>query len=293
MLKSSFSHKQLVLVWSHVYGTFFCVLMINFAYKSSDMPSFDIVSKVEQQALDNAINVVMKEITNRFDFKNSHVVIDLDKKEFKLNIETDDEMKMGQLTDVLVSRAHKQGISPEAFDFSKEAYPSGKVVKKQVSVRNGLNQEDAKKITRLIKESGIKVQAQIMDAAPVHQHAGLRNKVSVNPIYSLRLCLNSLILHSILNRTAKSVHNNQPVMKKDIHPQGYRVVVFKDMTNGTTFLTRSTTNTRETIKFEDGNEYPLVKLEISSTSHPFFTGQKMLVDTAGRIDKFRSRYEKK
>lgn len=82
-------------------------------------------------------------------------------------------------------------------------------------------------------------------------------------------------------------------MKKDIHPQGYRVVVFKDMTNGTTFLTRSTTNTRETIKFEDGNEYPLVKLEISSTSHPFFTGQKMLVDTAGRIDKFKRRYEKK
>jgi large subunit ribosomal protein L31 len=82
-------------------------------------------------------------------------------------------------------------------------------------------------------------------------------------------------------------------MKKDIHPQGYRVVVFKDMTNGQTFLSRSTSNTRETIKYEDGNEYPLVKLEISSTSHPFFTGQKMLVDTAGRIDKFKKRYEKK
>jgi len=127
------------------------------------MPSFDIVSKVELQALDNAVNVVKKEITNRFDFKNSHVVIDLDKKEYKLNIETDDEMKMNQLTDVLVSRAHKQGIAPEAFDFSKETYPSGKVVKKVVSVRNGLNQEDAKKITKLIKESGLKVQAQIMD----------------------------------------------------------------------------------------------------------------------------------
>jgi uncharacterized protein YajQ (UPF0234 family) len=127
------------------------------------MPSFDIVSKVELQALDNAVNVVKKEITNRFDFKNSHVVIDLDKKDFKLNIETDDEMKMGQLTDVLVSRAHKQGISPEAFDFSKDAYPSGKVVKKEVSVRNGLKQEDAKKITKLIKDSGLKVQAQIMD----------------------------------------------------------------------------------------------------------------------------------
>ena len=127
------------------------------------MPSFDIVSKVELQALDNAVNVVKKEITNRFDFKNSHVVIDLDKKEYKLNIETDDDMKMGQLTDVLVSRAHKQGISPEAFDMSKETHPSGKVVKKEVSVKNGLKQDDAKKITKLIKESGLKVQAQIMD----------------------------------------------------------------------------------------------------------------------------------
>ncbi len=82
-------------------------------------------------------------------------------------------------------------------------------------------------------------------------------------------------------------------MRKDIHPKGYRTVVFKDMTNGQSFISRSTANTRETIKWEDGNEYPLVKLEISSTSHPFFTGQKMLVDTAGRIDKFKKRYEKK
>ena len=82
-------------------------------------------------------------------------------------------------------------------------------------------------------------------------------------------------------------------MKKEIHPKAYRLVVFKDMSNGNTFLSRSTTNTRETIQWEDGNEYPLVKLEISSTSHPFFTGQKMLVDTAGRIDKFKKRYEKK
>lgn len=127
------------------------------------MPSFDIVSKVEAQALDNAVNVVRKEITNRFDFKNSHVVIDLDKKDFKLNIEADDNMKMGQIGDVLVSRAHKQGISPEAFDFSKDAYPSGKIVKKEVSVRNGLKQDDSKKIVKLIKDSGMKVQAQIMD----------------------------------------------------------------------------------------------------------------------------------
>lgn len=82
-------------------------------------------------------------------------------------------------------------------------------------------------------------------------------------------------------------------MKKDIHPKSYRFVIFKDMSNGTTFLSRSSAPSKETIKWEDGNEYPLIKLEISSTSHPFFTGQKVLVDTAGRIDKFKKRYEKK
>jgi uncharacterized protein YajQ (UPF0234 family) len=127
------------------------------------MPSFDIVSKVDAQALDNAVNVTTKEITNRFDFKGSHVVINLDKKEFKINIETEDAMKMGQLIDVLINRAHKQGIAPEAFDLSKEPYPSGKVVKQEVIVRNGLKQDDAKKITKLVKDSGLKVQVQIMD----------------------------------------------------------------------------------------------------------------------------------
>lgn len=82
-------------------------------------------------------------------------------------------------------------------------------------------------------------------------------------------------------------------MKKDIHPENYRLVVFKDMSNETTFITRSTADTKETIKWEDGNEYPLIKLEISNTSHPFYTGKMKLVDTAGRIDKFRNRYEKK
>jgi uncharacterized protein YajQ (UPF0234 family) len=127
------------------------------------MPSFDIVSKVDLQALDNAVNVVKKEIQNRFDFKDSPVEINLDKKEFTLKVETGDDMKMRQLIDVLINRAHKQGIAPTAFDLSKEAYPSGKVVKKDISVRNGLKQDDAKKITKLIKESGLKVQAQIQD----------------------------------------------------------------------------------------------------------------------------------
>lgn len=134
-----------------------------FAPKERIMPSFDIVSKVDAQLLDNAVNVTKKEITNRFDFKNAHVVIDLNKKEFKLHIETDDDMKMRQLMDVLISRAHKQGIAPEAFDLSKEGAQSGKAWKKEVTVKNGLKQEDAKKIVKLIKDSGLKVQAAIND----------------------------------------------------------------------------------------------------------------------------------
>lgn len=82
-------------------------------------------------------------------------------------------------------------------------------------------------------------------------------------------------------------------MKKGIHPQGYRLVVFKDMSNGDSFLCKSATNTKETIQWEDGKEYPLIKLEISNTSHPFFTGKNVMLDTAGRIDKFRKKYAKK
>ena len=82
-------------------------------------------------------------------------------------------------------------------------------------------------------------------------------------------------------------------MKKDLHPSNYRLVVFKDMSNGFTFLTRSTASSKETIKWEDGHEYPVIKLEISNTSHPFFTGTNLLVDTAGRIDKFKKKYAKK
>ena len=127
------------------------------------MASFDIVSKVDAQALDNAVNVVSKEITNRFDFKGTHVVMDLNKKDFKINLETDDDMKMRQLCDVLMNRAHKQGIDPMAFDFTKEGFQSGKVWKKEVLVRNGLPQEDAKKLVKLIKDSEMKVQASIND----------------------------------------------------------------------------------------------------------------------------------
>lgn len=80
-------------------------------------------------------------------------------------------------------------------------------------------------------------------------------------------------------------------MKKEIHPESYRAVVFKDMSNGDTFITRSTANTKETIEL-NGIEYPLIKLEISNTSHPFYTGKMKLVDTAGRVDRFKNRYQK-
>lgn len=82
-------------------------------------------------------------------------------------------------------------------------------------------------------------------------------------------------------------------MKSGIHPEQYRLVVFKDMSNGHAFMTRSTVETKETIEWEDGKEYPLYKLEISNMSHPFFTGKMQFVDTAGRIDKFNKRYGKK
>jgi uncharacterized protein YajQ (UPF0234 family) len=127
------------------------------------MPSFDIASKVDLQTLDNAVNTVKKEITNRYDFKGSHVEIELNKKDLVLNIEVESDMKLGQVLDVLVSKSMRQGLDANIYDQSKEPYQSGKVFKKEIPVRNGIKQEDAKKIVKLIKDSGLKVQAAIMD----------------------------------------------------------------------------------------------------------------------------------
>ena len=82
-------------------------------------------------------------------------------------------------------------------------------------------------------------------------------------------------------------------MKKDTHSKDYRLVVFEDRSCNYSFLTRSTVKTDKTIKWEDGNEYPLFKLDISDQSHPYYTGQRTLVDTAGRIEKFNRKYNKK
>ena len=85
---------------------------------------------------------------------------------------------------------------------------------------------------------------------------------------------------------------NRGEMKKDIHPENYRIVVFKDFSSGDAFLAKSSAPTKDSIKWEDGNEYPLIKLEISSSSHPFYTGKMKFVDTAGRIDKFNKKFAK-
>jgi large subunit ribosomal protein L31 len=103
----------------------------------------------------------------------------------------------------------------------------------------------------------------------------------------------SLFLPLRLRNNKKQALVNNPVMKKELHPANYRYVVFKDMSNGYSFLSRSTAATKESVQWEDGKEYPLIKLEISNTSHPFYTGKNVLVDTAGRIDKFNKKYAKK
>ena len=79
-------------------------------------------------------------------------------------------------------------------------------------------------------------------------------------------------------------------MKNGIHPSNYRFVVFQDMSNGTSFLSKSTAPSRENIKWEDGNEYPLVKVHISSASHPFFTGEEKIIDTEGRVDRYKAKF---
>ena len=98
-------------------------------------------------------------------------------------------------------------------------------------------------------------------------------------------------MHPLYAQTVFTTLIFKQKMKKGIHPENYRPVVFKDMSNGDMFLTKSTAKTNDTVEFE-GETYPVVKVEISSTSHPFYTGKSKLVDTAGRVDKFMSRYGK-
>ena len=127
------------------------------------MPSFDIASKVDLQTLDNAINVVKKEIDNRYDFKGTHVVVELNKKDMVITMEVESDMKMKQAVDVLLTKAMRQGLEANCFDLSKDMVPTGKYIKKTIPVKNGIDREAAKKIVKLIKDNNNKVQAAIMD----------------------------------------------------------------------------------------------------------------------------------
>lgn len=127
------------------------------------MPSFDIVSKTDLQKLDNAINVVKKEISTRYDFHDSKTEVELEKKEMVIKIVTENDMRMKAIREIIIGRSMKQGLDPACFDFGKEHYASGNMIKKDVKVKNGIDKETAKKIVKIIKDTGIKVQASIME----------------------------------------------------------------------------------------------------------------------------------
>jgi uncharacterized protein YajQ (UPF0234 family) len=123
------------------------------------MASFDIVSKVDAQLLDNAVNVTKKEILNRYDFRDSKTVIELDKKDSIIHLTTENEMRITAVEDVLMSRVVKQGLDGRCLDFSQEPYASGNMVKKDLKVKEGLEKEMSRKIIQLIKEGKFKVDA--------------------------------------------------------------------------------------------------------------------------------------
>ena len=127
------------------------------------MPSFDIVSKVDPQTLDNALNTVKKELQNRYDFRDTKGSIELDKKTNVLQITTENTMRLGQIEDIIISKFVKQNIDATALDFTNKEYASGPMIKKEIKVRAGVDKETGKKIVKIIKDQKLKVQPAIMD----------------------------------------------------------------------------------------------------------------------------------
>ncbi len=127
------------------------------------MPSVDVVSKVDPQTVENAINVAKKEIINRYDFHGSKTEIDFNKKELTIQITTENEMRIKTLIDIIIARGSKQGIDPRSYDVSKEHYASGAMVKKDMKLKNGLDKEAMKKIVKAVKDTALKVQPSQMD----------------------------------------------------------------------------------------------------------------------------------
>lgn len=128
------------------------------------MPSFDIVSKIDGQTLDNAINTAKKEILNRYDFNDSKSTVDLDKKNNEITIVTENDMRLKAIEDSIISRMMKQGLDPKALDTDKDSVSaSGNMIRKEIKIKEGIDKEAAKKIVKKIKDSGLKVQASIME----------------------------------------------------------------------------------------------------------------------------------
>lgn len=127
------------------------------------MSSFDIVSKIDFQEIDNAVNMTKKELSNRYDFRGVKLEIDLDKNEKQIKVSTEDKMKAEAIADTLRVKSSKRGIDLKSFDFEAVQEGLGGSVKQVIKVREGIEKEDAKKIVKMIKDSKLKVQAQIQD----------------------------------------------------------------------------------------------------------------------------------
>lgn len=128
------------------------------------MPTFDIVSKIDGQTLDNAINTAKKEILNRYDFNDSKSTIELEKKTNTITVVTENDMRLKAIQDSIISRMVKQNLDPKALDLDQnQIAASGNMIRKEIKIKEGLDKEAAKKVVKKIKDSGLKVQASIMD----------------------------------------------------------------------------------------------------------------------------------
>lgn len=127
------------------------------------MPSFDIQSKVDPQTLDNAINTVKRELETRYDLRGSSSSVEFDKKALTVKLATEDHLKLDTILDILLERSTKQKMDVKSYDLSEEPVPSGKLLYRTVKIKQGIDRETAKKIVKFIKDTGLKVQAQIMD----------------------------------------------------------------------------------------------------------------------------------
>ena len=127
------------------------------------MPSFDILSKVDPQTLDNAINTVKRELETRYDLRGSNSNVEFDKKALTVKLSTEDHLKLDSILDILLERSTKQKVDVRSYDLTEQPIPSGKILYRTVKVKQGIDKDTAKKIVKFIKDTGLKVQAQIMD----------------------------------------------------------------------------------------------------------------------------------